>query len=57
MPAMQSKVRPNLITAGLIMQCAERVFRTGQFAIRIPGYEMPSPGYIQWRFAVDATDE
>lgn len=57
LPVMHPKVRRNLLDAGLIEQCGERLIGSGPFAARVPQYQMPNPAHFLWCSAVAATDE
>ncbi|MEE7473063.1 hypothetical protein MPAR168_15330 [Methylorubrum populi] len=50
-------MRRNLLDAGLIEQCGERLIGTGPFAVCVPQYQMPIPVHFLWCSAVAATDE
>lgn len=56
-PVMHSKVRQNLIAAGLIEQTGAVVRRDALGAYEVPQYEMPIPVHMQWCSAVAASDE
>lgn len=53
-PSMHRATQANLLKAGLIEKCGERIIGSGWSAIKIDEFQMPIPVHMQWCEAMSA---